>query len=378
MTRSTLLVLALVVVGCGPGDAPHVYTNTTRAVAAPAARKLMRMAPLGDRQVAIVGGLTVDGDNDGTYDPAVAIDLWDQDAGAFSAGPALAEPRMWHEAVAHPNGDVLAIGGWAAGDASHPQTIEKIASGSGAVTTVATLGAVRNRPGARIDADGSLLVVGGTHDASTFAARVDLATGASTTLPLTTNLDYHGTCQAQVFPLSGGRYLLAGGAWTDIDFIYCARGLEIVDFAAQSARLVGTDPMNSTARARQVVALGDDNFLLVGSNNDAEGSWLIRFDAATETSTVLASDMGELDEPAAVMLGDGRVLIVGAPTTGFNAATDATWLFDPATDALAAGPPLPAPMVGPLAARVGDGPVLILGYVETDADPAGLIAAIFE
>lgn len=101
------------------------------------------------------------------------------------------------------------------------------------------------------------------------------------------------------------------------------------------------------------------------------------YNPTTQVGTVVGG-IGARWHHAAVLLGDGRVLIVGGSTTG--GATGSTEIFDPATASLSNGPALVTPRTALGAVLLGNGKVLVAGgYTSANAaigsaelwDPAG-------
>ena len=118
-----------------------------------------------------------------------------------------------------------------------------------------------------------------------------------------------------------------------------------------------------TRAAHTATTLRDDRVLIAGGciEDSCEGITATTelLDPATGASTPGPNMLQPRVGHAAVLLPDGRVLMVGGFQTGTVTAT--TELYDPATNAFSAGPELLEPLADPVALLLRDGTLLVAG-----------------
>jgi len=121
--------------------------------------------------------------------------------------------------------------------------------------------------------------------------------------------------------------------------------------------------LGSLRAAHTATTLLDGRVLIAGgcTQDSCEGITATTelLDPATGASTPGPAMLQARVSHAAVLLRDGRVLVIGGFQPGTETAT--TELYDPARNAFAAGPTLFEPLADPVAIVLGDGSVLVAG-----------------
>jgi hypothetical protein len=121
--------------------------------------------------------------------------------------------------------------------------------------------------------------------------------------------------------------------------------------------------LGSLRAAHTATTLHDGRVLIAGgcTQDSCEGITATTelLDPATGASTPGPTMLQARVSQAAVLLRDGRVLMIG----GFQPSTETatTEIYDPATNAFAPGPTLLEPLADPVAIVLGDGSILVAG-----------------
>lgn len=222
--------------------------------------------------------------------------------------------------------------------------------------------------------DGRILIAGGeysdtSHHVLRSAEIFDPATSTFTALPASGNTQMNSARSgAMAAPLPDGRVLIAGGFDGNVRLI----AAEIFNPANNTftPQPDGTDTLLHSPRQSGVAApLPDGRVLIAGGNDGGDGLTSAEiFSPTTMTFTALPNGgktrLGTLrDGPAAAVLNDGRVLIVGGQNQDDNESYTAD-IFDPTTNTfspLPEGSNMTQARFQPVAASLPDGKVLIAG-----------------
>jgi N-acetylneuraminic acid mutarotase len=327
--------------------------------------------------------LAVGNDNDcmpgGAFEESDLAELYDPATGRWSATGSLNKPRDDFAAVRLLDGRVLVTGGWTGWQEGGvlPYSSTKLYDpAAGRWTDTGRLHVARADAAAARLADGRVLVAGGYATSSGTVVKLgtaeiyDPATGRWTP----TGRLVSPRAGRTAFPQPDGGVLLVGGADPT------PRTIERYDPGRGIWRVVGSLP---AGRDHVTVALGDGTILFAGGYPltavsgamPLTAAW--RFDPATGASTRLASMPMPRAQSAAVLLGDGRVLVAGgvdgvstSEPVGIPHLTRSALIYDPSTDRWTETTPLPSPLEGGEAVLIGDGSVLIAGGVAEWGQPS--------
>jgi hypothetical protein len=222
--------------------------------------------------------------------------------------------------------------------------------------------------------DGKILIAGGeysdtSHHVLRSAEIFDPDTSTFTPLPAAGNTEMNtARSGAMAAPLPDGRVLIAGGSDGSVRLV----AAEIFNPADDTFTPLpdATDSLLHTPRQFGVAApLPDGRVLITGGDDGGDGLASAEiFSPATMTFTALP-DSGSTamqtrrDGPAAAVLHDGRVLIVGGQNQDDNESRTGD-VFDPTTNTfspLPLGSHMAQARLEPVAATLPDGKVLIAG-----------------
>jgi len=289
---------------------------------------------------------------------------------------AMTTPRANQAAAALNDGRVLVCGGTvdaniggvlASAEIFDPATRKFSATGS---MTAARMGQT-----ATVLRDGRVLIAGGVRNigfrtALASAEIYDPKSGSFTAAaPMTVAREGHTATL-----LRDGRVLVAGGSSNGIVTIDSA---EIYDPAA--GRWISAGHMTVPREAHVAVLLGSGKVLLAGGGRGGMPGGYIAyqnaeiFDPATRKFTTVAAPMrSDRVGAAAVLLNDGRALIVGgksgkilfgpgARNLYWFTPLDTAEIFDPETSTFLATAPMRAPHYLPTATLLANGQVLVVG-----------------
>ena len=131
--------------------------------------------------------------------------------------------------------------------------------------------------------------------------------------------------------------------------------------ATGSISRVGT--LASLRAAHTATTLSDGRVLIAGGCTEDSCEGITASTELLDPATGASSRGPEMREPrvgqAAVLLPDGRVLMIGGFQPGRQTAS--TEIFDPARNVFAAGPDLLEPLADPVALSLRDGSILVVG-----------------
>jgi hypothetical protein len=284
-------------------------------------RAVQTATKLADGRVFFIGGFGTDSRSD----PA-STEFFDPSNNRFDAGPRLATPRFGHTATRLEDGRVLVAGGFGP-DGKVLDSAEIFDPKSGAFAATGRLATARGDHEAVLLDDGRVVVIGGTAD--------DVAILASAEVfdPRTGTFSATGAMTAAregitATKLLDGRILVAGGHIGRHEQRVILASADLYDPA--TGRFTGTAAMTIPRHKHDAVLLADGRVLLIGGSDARDDQGLYDavevFDPRTGTFTAV----GRLHHPryklrfASVLLPDGRVLVAGGAAT--------PELFDPRTN----------------------------------------------
>lgn len=331
----------------------------------------VRLTLLGGEPI-LVGGLEYRDSSE--LEPVADVREWDREAGGIVTTRQLLQPRSYHSTFAMPDGRALVFGGighlfGGEGESHFTQEIEVLHPDGSPNESFGRLQEIRFHPMAHLEPEGTVLIFGGSFVVFAPAfERVDLVARTVTPLHADITRMYTNDCAPSLAPLQDGTYFLIGGMQQVApgeNRYRCGGGAEIVDLETGAARFVGDDIWQIVAAGRRALALPDGDVLVIGSRDATTGGpWIERFDAASEVFSTVAEGDVPILHPAVLPLADGRIFIIGNDHRDPHVSVEelsATWFFDPASETLAAGPPLPGLFNKPQAALLDDGAVFVLG-----------------
>lgn len=313
----------------------------------------------------------------GGYSNALPIDLadlYDPQAGAFSATGSMAEARGFGTATGLADGRVLFTGG----DPEHWNfTGVLIASAelydptTGTFSATGSMTTARNLHTATLLLDGRVLVAGGsdTFDHAVASAELyDPTTGTFTaTGSMTTARGFHTATL-----LIDGRVLIAGGndqGWGSDHFLASA---EI--YNPKTGKFTSAGPMTTKRATHTATLLVDGRVLIAGGtyfDSNASLASAELYDPKTGEFTATGSMVEARTFHADTLLADGRVLVTGGAADGwsyggpFYASAE---LYDPNTGTFTATGSMGDRRVSHTATLLSDGLVLIAGGYDGRAD----------
>lgn len=341
----------------------------------PLARGQHLAVALADGSVLLMGGLSSETPNVPDSDTTQRFDGVSE---TLAPGPTLAftaEDRLFTTLAPLPAGDFLLVGGglnsgFAAGAA--PGALSQVYQGAtGAFRRVGDTQVDRHGEATPVPlADGTVLLVGGGIPGLASAERFDASTGlwtASASMSL-------GRRSHTATLLPDGRVLVVGG------LVCCSQNSETYTATAElfDPRTGAFRPTGSLRVARafhQATLLPDGRVLVTGGF--AGSATALTALAVTEAYDVASEEFRDGPPLAvaraghsALVLGDGRVLVVGgldgSPSAPGIAETE---LFHPDTNQWTAGPLRDPANLDATATRLGNGKVLLFGGTDVSGDP---------
>jgi galactose oxidase-like protein/Kelch motif protein len=322
-------------------------------------RALHGATRLPDGTVLVVGGIS----DFGVFVPTA--ELYDPVTDTFSDTGAPNASRMRPTVVRLADGRVLVAGGLADDGATYLQSAEIYDPATGEFTATGDMNVRRYVTSAALLEDGRVLLAGGFNrdDGPLTSAEVfDPATGEFTA---TGSLALPRSEPKAVVRLLDGRVLIAGGSNEDGP-IGTAELYDPVTgtFSHTAGDLV--HPIEDHALA----LLDDGRVLVVGGSDGGQTGFPIYYADAElfDPATGLFTSTGSLAFPreftTASRLPDGRVLIAGGLHTGGGpgyGVVAETEIYDPATGEFVRSEDLPVPLDEPAAVVLDDQRVLLLG-----------------
>jgi hypothetical protein len=307
---------------------------------------------LGDGRVLVAGGAL------SASSTTATAELFDPATGAWTMSGPLHEARAGLVLSALRDGGALATGGFRAGN-QIVHAVERFDAASRTWTPSAPMLTPRRNHAVVVLRDGRVLVIGGVTDdggkvVTASSELYDPATGTWSAAGDLRTPRYLPTATL----LPDGRVLVAGGFLSGQNHTP-TRAAEVFD--PSTGRWKSTDPMRQARASHAASLLPGGDVLVAGGVTSTAG-------AVTATAEAWSAKTGRWHDVAvmpvgrrtadAVVLGDGTVLIAGGVGQAGEllAAVD---VYDPASDAWQAVPPLSSPRAPDLVV-LGDGRVLAI------------------
>jgi N-acetylneuraminic acid mutarotase len=289
------------------------------------AREFHAATRLADGRVLVVGGYS-------QPNTLASAELYDPRTETWSVTGSMATPRAMSTATLLSNGRVLVVGGVILGG----QVIESLASAelydpvTGEWTATGNLATGREDHTATRLADGSVIVVGGSHERD--GEPIEVLNSAELYDPRSGAWTSAGTMSAArtshtATLLASGEVLVAGGYSTAAGDAFPAAA-ELYDPSTGSWKVTGS--MTAVRVNATATLLPDGRVLLAGGadTGDVVASAEI-YDPGTGSWVATAKMVTGRDGHEAVLLDDGRVLVVGGHRTNPTDALASAELYDP-------------------------------------------------
>ena len=283
--------------------------------------------------------------------------------------------RFSQTATLLPNGKVLVTGGMEA-NGKYDASAELYDPRTGSFTTIASMTTARSCHTATLLTTGKVLIAGGSDGSGSNLATAELYDPATNTFRPTGNL-IGPRCGAVAMLLKGGKVLLVGGDGLHEDERLTTA--ELYDPA--TGRFAATGSMHVPRNTHSAVLLQDGRVLVMGGSSAGrypsahiEASAEI-YDPATGRFSMTGSMNTARHKQAAVLLSDGRVLVVGgSDNRDWRGKYASAEMFNPATGRFSPAGEMEWQRFKLMHAvvRLADGRVLVAGGAERPEiyDPA--------
>ena len=255
----------------------------------------------GGVRVLIVGGF-----DDSSQKTTVSAELYDPEAGSFTATGSLSQARFGQTATLLADGRVLVAGGQSRALALN--SAEVYDPRTGAFATTGSMAQSRFGLTATLLPNGQVLVAGGYNAAQMWLASAELYDPTTGKFSPTADMESPRVFHAAV-ALADGRVLITGGIGKHGGSL---APVEIYDPA--TGRFSSTGSMTKPRSWHSVSLLSDGRVLVAGGQNDKTGGFLSStdiFDPGTNKFTATGSMQTARSNQTATLLPDGRTLIVG-------------------------------------------------------------------
>jgi hypothetical protein len=318
------------------------------------------LALLRDGRVLIAGGSQ---NEDISSSTQASAELFTRPTTSFApAANMMSATRWWNSAVTMLTGKVLVVGGtcdyWADASCSLDPVGQTKADLFDPVTNAFTPTAMpMNKP--RSETMATLLVDGRVLITSMNDPSVEIYDPDADSFQLVAHTQGHGF--GFMVRLRDGRVLLGGGQSTAGPQAPLTTSVEAFDPDTSTFTMVGS--LKQTRYIGVGVALPDGSMIVVGG--DPAGNVIERFDPATSMFSVTpyALAVGRSEE-AAVLVGDGTVLVVGGILpVGCNTTTSVEQI-DPVAGTVSKFPDRPSSSTELSGLTLADGSVLVAGGVK--------------
>jgi N-acetylneuraminic acid mutarotase len=280
--------------------------------------------------VLVFGGISLTGTDDGVRMVSGNVvlssaELYDPRTDSWATTGSMAEGRSGATAILLPDGRVLAAGGWGATELFGPKlaTAELYDPGTGTWTATGAMASARDGHAAVLLPTGKVLVAGGyDRDRLASAELYDPISG----LWVPTGRLPERFITRIVLLLKDGRVLLAGG---DVPSGPGAKGsAHAALYDVDAGTWTAAQPMLEGRLAASFALLPDGRVLVVGGRMyGAPDAVSFRtaevYDPATGTWIATADLPGPRSGGSAVLLPDGRVLVVGGVGDGLEVLASA-------------------------------------------------------
>lgn len=320
---------------------------------------------LADGRVLVVGGGL-----ESETDSQASAEIFDPKTGRWSSATSMASPRQRHTATLLPDGKVLVVGGLGPGRA----TAELYDPSTDSWSSAGTLVQARANHQAVLLPDGTVLVLGGRQpgrplaDAETFQPKTRTWTAVA---PLSVARD-----RPVAVLLRNGKVLVTGGVTTDVGgsldaAVLFGNPLASTELYDPAIRAWSPGAPMATGRVGHAMAvLADGRVLVVGGTRDPAPAEL--YDPVRDSWVAVGPALPPRIAPAIGLLGGGQVLVAGGLMESYDPATVANTgytpvllatavVFDPASAAWTAAPPMREARWLATGTALPDGRVLVCG-----------------
>lgn len=305
---------------------------------------------LGDGTVLITGGF---GDRGGAE---ASAELFDPATGRFASTGSMSVGRQSHTATLLDDGRVLIVGGYDP-VGTRLATAEIYDPATGRSSPTDPMAGPRADQTATLLSDGRVLIAGGTGPGYSFLSSAEIYDPSIGSFTPTGSMSVPRDAATSTL-LKDGRVLVAGGHTGRDDAIEIYASAEIFD--PESGRFTPVGRMALPRHKHDAVLLSDGRVLIVGGSDARDDLGLYDSAEIFDPTTGRFSEAGDLNDPRYKMRGTTLLLPDGRAVVCCGASN--AEVFDPASGRFAS---IPGSLgVGPLfaaAARVGPDEILVTG-----------------
>jgi Galactose oxidase, central domain len=279
----------------------------------------LSVARVGHRALLLVSGDVVVLGGWAGHETTAVAELYHHKTGQFEGAGQMLEPRDGFTATLLQNGKVLITGGYngAMNRLASSELYDPVTRTS---TLIAALSEPRMAHSASLLPDGRVLIVGGSQRRGEVLSSAELFDPTTNTFSAVGNLSTARHKHAAVTLPTGDVLIIGGSGAGDFDEQYSST--ERFDLATLTFQTAATMQGQRFKISDAVAPLGDGNFLVAGSNPQAE----IYESNANVFRSVKGTLGQELSYSTATGLANNQVLITGGYTDNLQ-VTNHTWLY---------------------------------------------------
>ena len=312
------------------------------------ARAVHTAVRLGNGKVLIAGGFTRG------QESLDSAELFDPETRTFAPTGRMGTARSAHSATLLKDGRVLIAGGF---NGTYLDSAEIYDAETGEFKPIAKMTLARNGHTATLLADGRVLLAGGTGTGWSFLSDAEIFDPKTKTFTKTGSMTAARESHTATL-LADGRVLITGGHRDRRQAMTIYSSAEIYD--PEKGQFTAAGEMAIKRHKHDAVLIGDGRVLIIGGANELDGHGRYRSVEAFDPKTQKFTNVGEMQLArykhigTSVLLNSGKVLIAGGAARAE--------LFDPATNKfeLVEGT-LPGYSSFSTATLMKDGKVLITG-----------------
>jgi N-acetylneuraminic acid mutarotase len=299
-------------------------------------------------------------------------------AGSFTPTGSLSGlGRGQHAGVRLLDGRVLVVGGYGTSDGSALATAETFDPATGTWSAAGTMATPRVLAGASLLPDGRVLVTGGSNEAAAHAS-AEIWDPVSASFSAAASMSVARFAHTSTTLLDGRVLVTGGNASTDSPLPTTSAAL--YDPATNTWSATGS--LLQRRQTHTAVLLGDGRVLVVGGDegigNTFVGTTLCQaYDPVTGAFSAVASTSVPRAQHASARLLDGRVLVVGGNSNATGSQIHAAEVYSPSTDTWSSASSTGSGGMFPTLTVLADGRVLATGGQSPSASPTDL-ADVFD